>query len=83
MTPHELNIAVTAFGEKYMLQSENDLLSAYMTAYFHRVEKLETFETYRSKMTGKEQVPKGMSDDHMLAKVAQLNGMYGGITKHE
>lgn len=79
MTPHELNLALKVFDEKQKQKGENDLLLAYMTAYFHRIEKLESFDTYRKKMSEPEK--KVMSDEEMLAKVTQLHGLFGGIAQ--
>lgn len=82
MTPKEFRIIVEITNEKQKQEAEKDLLNAYMTAYFHRIDKLETFETYRGKMDEQDK-PKstGMSDESMLRMVEQLNARMGGNTK--
>jgi hypothetical protein len=75
-----LNIAVHAFEEKNKKEAESDLLTAYMTAYFHRVDKLESFEHYHKKFSGQEEEKRFMTDEEMLAKVAELNAVFGGST---
>lgn len=62
------------------MEAEKDLLTAYMTAYFHRVEKLEPFETYRKRLDQAEPEQKKMSDDDMLQKILQLNNAMNGTT---
>jgi hypothetical protein len=56
---------------------ENELVVAYTTAYFHRVERLEPLEHYTKQMQG-EKPNKSMSDDDMLKKVLELNAKMGG-----
>jgi hypothetical protein len=82
MTPSEFSLIVDVFQEKQKEEAEKDLLTAYMTAYFHRIEKLEPFETYRSKLYNAEQDEKASSNEDLLQKVLQLhekmNGTKGG-----
>lgn len=69
--------------EKEKVQAEKELMTAYMTAYFHRVEKLESFETYRKRLDGvdaSEPEKKGMSNEAMLAKVMELHNSMNGQT---
>lgn len=59
-------------------------MNAYMTAYFYRVEKLERFETYRSRLDQAEETkPKQMSNEDMLAKVMALHNSMNGETVNE
>lgn len=69
--------------EQQKSEAEKDLLSSYMTAYFHRVEKLEPFETYRKRLDGTETEKKGMSDDEMLQKILQLHNTMNGATSEK
>lgn len=80
MTPHELNLIIVEKTEKAKIDSERDLLNAYMTAYFHRVDKLETFDTYLNKVEKTKEKRKEMTNDEMLEKVKQLNRLFGGNT---
>lgn len=73
MTPFEFKLIVDVFQEKQKAEAEKDLLTSYMTAYFHRIEKLEPFETYRSKLDNAEPEKKRMTDEDMLQKVLRFN----------
>lgn len=78
MTPSEFKIIVDIYGEKQKQEAEKDLLNSYMMAYFQRIDKLEAFETYRSKLDETEDKKDSMTDSEMLKKVEQLNRMFGG-----
>lgn len=66
--------------EKEKVKAEKELMTAYMTAYFHRVEKLEPFETYRKRLDGSEPQNTQMSDNDMLNKIMQLHKTMNGQT---
>lgn len=72
LTPFELNQCAEINNEK----NENDLFLQYINAYWHRVDPLKSFE----EMMGREKKSQGMSEEEMLAKVADLNHMFGGAT---
>lgn len=75
MTPNELNMFVDEFMDKVKRESEEKITTAYMTAYWHRVETLEPL----NKILGKEEKPKtDMTNEEMLLKVEQLNKLFGG-----
>ena len=82
LTPYEFKLIADVFMEKEKAEAEKDLMVAYMTAYFHRVEKLESFETYRQRLDGVEVEPvkKEMSVDEMLQKVMQIHESMNGQT---
>ena len=76
MTPFELSICAEVFSESIKNDQETELFLAYINAYWQRVETLKSFED----MIGKEKKQKKMNEDEMLAKVMELNSMFGGST---
>lgn len=76
MTPYELSVCAELFADKLKGDQENDLFLAYINAYWQRVETLKSFD----EMMGKEKQQQKMNDDQMLAKVMELNNMFGGTT---
>lgn len=83
MTPSELKMMIDVFQEKQKIEAEKDLLNAYMTAYFQRVDKLEQFETYRKRLDKAEDSQKQMSNEDMLKKVMELNAMMNGANNQQ
>jgi hypothetical protein len=74
MTPLELSTHAELFTDKLKQDQEKELFYSYINAYWQRVERLERFED----IVGKEKQQKKMSEDEMLAKVKELNEMFGG-----
>ena len=89
MTPHQLNLAAQVFNEKQNLESEKhklqfqeNLVVAYYTALWQRVEKLsnENLKEVLDKVNGQQDSKKKQTPDEMFEEVKKLNAALGGTT---
>lgn len=78
MTPAELNLYVRSYVDRERDKYHNDLSLAWMTAYYHRVEKMPDIATTYPK--GTKQKKKEQTADDMLAIVMKLNAKFGGTS---
>lgn len=76
LTPFELSVHAELYTDKQKHDQESELFLSYINAYWQRVEKLERFDD----LIGKERPQKQMNEDEMLAKIMDLNKMFGGAT---
>ena len=74
MTPYHLDVAINAFRKRMMNEQEENISTAWLGEYFHRLKKLKKLDEYLNKPKQK----RVMSDDEMKDKVIQLNALFGG-----
>jgi hypothetical protein len=74
LTPHELSILVDAFKEKTKREQEFQVVTAYLTAYWHRVKKMPSMK----EILKESEVKKKKTPEQMLDVVKQLNAAFGG-----
>jgi hypothetical protein len=77
ITPIELGIAVTAFNKKRELENEQNIVNAYLSAYWHRIKKMPSLK----EVLGKKPSSKLQSPEEMLNIVKALNEAFGGTVK--
>lgn len=74
LTPHEVSVAIQAFAEKTKREQEQQIVTAYMNAYWHRVKKMPSIkEVLGGKLQKKKKTP-----EEMLEAVKRLNEAFGG-----
>jgi hypothetical protein len=76
MTPHELNLHILGYGERMQSESENELVSAYLTAYYHRVKRMPSLKKLLEDSKPKEK--KKQSDTDMLTEIKKLHAQMEG-----
>lgn len=76
MTPHELNLHIEAYRERMEHESENDLVSAYLTAYYHRVKRMPDLK----KLLKDNKPKKSQTSEQMLAEIKKMNAELNGAT---
>ena len=75
MTPRELNAHVEMYTETMETEGEEKLRIAHITAYWHRIDVLKSFEEMVDR---KQQQTNNMSDMEMLANAHKLTAMMNG-----
>lgn len=79
MTPHELNLHVSAYGERLRRSGRDDMTAAYLTAYWQRVKRMPDLKKLLEQDDPRK-VKKEQSDEQMLAMVKNLHAAFGGET---
>lgn len=74
LTPNELSVAVQAFAEKMKREHEQQVVVAYLNAYWHRVKKMPSLK----EVLGGKSLKKKKTPEEMLSVVKQLNEAFGG-----
>jgi hypothetical protein len=65
---------VDAYQKKVKNDYDNQITIAYLTAYWHRVERMPKLKDILK------QEPKEQTPDQMLAEIKKLNALMGGST---
>lgn len=76
MTPHELNLHIEAYRERTDRENENDLVTAYLTAYWQRVKRMPDLK----KLLKDNKPKKVQTPEEMLAVVKKEHAKMGGTT---
>jgi hypothetical protein len=76
ITPAELNMYIDAYNKQMQRDSEQQLTSAYMAAYWQRVKRMPSLKDVLKK--GNQRT--AQSPEQMLAEVQKLNAALGGGT---
>jgi hypothetical protein len=74
LTPAELSILIKAYQERMKREHEQQVVNAYLTAYWHRVKKMPSLKEVLGHQTEK----KKKTPEQMLEVVKQLNATFGG-----
>lgn len=74
LTPYELSVSIGAFVEKTKREHEQQVVLAYLNAYWHRVKKMPNIK----EVIGGDAVKKKKTPEEMLAVVKSLNEAFGG-----
>lgn len=75
LTPHELSILTNAYVERMKREQDQQIIIAYLNAYWHRVKKMPNLKDV---LHGKEKEKRKKSPEEMLEIVKQLNAAFGG-----
>jgi hypothetical protein len=74
MTPHELNLRIQVYNEENLEKGEEELVIAYLTAYWNRVRRMPNLKNILSSIRPREE----MSDEQLLAQIKAMNAAMGG-----
>jgi hypothetical protein len=74
LTPREMNILVNAFAEKQKRESEQQVVIAYLTAYWHRFKRMPNLK----EILGQKPTKKPKTAEQMLEDIKRLNASMGG-----
>lgn len=74
LTPGELFSVVRGFNKRAEREQENQIVSAYLTAYWHRVKKMPKLD----EVIGKKSQPKKQDVKDMLEEIKRMNLALGG-----
>jgi len=77
MTPRELNLHIQVYNEMSREKSEEELVVAYLTAYWNRVRRMPNLRNILSSIRPREE----MSDEQLLAQIKAMNAAMGGEVK--
>lgn len=77
MTPHELNLRIQVYNEEKLEKGEEELVIAYLTAYWNRVKQMPNLRNILSTIRPLEE----MSDEQLLAQIKAMNAAMGGEVK--
>jgi len=77
MTPHELNLHIQVYNETTREKGEEELIIAYLTAYWNRVKRMPNLRNILSTIRPREE----MSDEQLLAQIKAMNAAMGGEVK--
>lgn len=75
LTPLEFSILIKAFNEKEKREHDMRIVTAYLTAYWHRVKKMPSLKQVLGQSTKTKKTP-----EEMLEMVKRLNEAFGGNT---
>lgn len=74
LTPGELFSIVRGFNQRAERDQENQIVAAYLTAYWHRVKKMPRLD----EVIGKKSQPKKQDAAAMLEEIKRMNVALGG-----
>lgn len=75
LTPREFEVLVKAYHERNKRETEQQIVAAYLTAYWHRVKKMPSLkDVLGHKHTQKQK----KTPEEMLEVVKRLNAAFGG-----
>jgi type IV secretory pathway component VirB8 len=72
MTPFEFGLHIENYNRKTERESKEKITLAYMTAYWHRVEKMPSLQSILEPDKPKQ------NEEEMLAEIKKLNAKMGG-----
>lgn len=76
LTPGELSIMIHAYNERKKHEHDEQLVVAYLTAYWHRVKRMPSINDVISKKPVKNDVQQ--TPEEMLEEIKRLNIALGG-----
>lgn len=74
-TPFEIEAIIKMFNKRTQIEQQNDMVCAYLTAYWHRVKKMPSLNEVLKDTTVKS---KKQTAEDMLEEIKRINTALGG-----